>query len=195
MPCGATLPILVSGDATTMRSRIYKYDALPTMALAVCLSGQVALAGSVLFVDDDAAAGGDGAGWPTAYRFLQDALDAAADPGITEIRVAQGTYLPDRNDADPNGTGDHTATFQLINGVTILGGFAGLGAPDPDARDVDGFPTVLSGDLAGDDGPEFTNREDNSRGDRPVDRPPLQRHDPDPTRGPRAFRAGSAAVP
>ena len=39
----------------------------------------------------------------------------------------------------------------MIAGVTVAGGYAGLGAPDPDARDVEQYPTILSGDLAGDD--------------------------------------------
>jgi probable HAF family extracellular repeat protein/predicted outer membrane repeat protein len=46
---------------------------------------------------------------------------------------------------------DRTATFQLINGVTIKGGFAGFGEPDPNARDIDTYETILSGDLVGND--------------------------------------------
>jgi hypothetical protein len=115
-------------------------------------------------VDDDAAPGGDGSSWSTAYRYLQDALASAAGD-VTEIRVAQGTYEPDRSEAGPSGTGDRDATFQLLNGVAILGGFAGVGSPDPDARDVAQFTTVLSGDLNGDDGPpgSFTNNAENCR--------------------------------
>ena len=49
--------------------------------------------------------------------------------------------------------------------MSILGGFAGLGAIDPDVRDIVQFTTVLSGDLAGDDGSpgSFTNNAENSR--------------------------------
>jgi predicted outer membrane repeat protein len=43
--------------------------------------------------------------------------------------------------------GDRTATFQLINGVVIKGGYAGFGQPDPDARDIDVYETFLSGDI------------------------------------------------
>ncbi len=103
----------------------------------------------VLFVDDDAPPGGDGLSWDTAYRFLQDALANAVS--ATEIRVAQGAYLPDRDEANPSGTGDPDTTFQLLDGVALLGGFAGLGAPDPDARDIETFVSVLSGDVVGDD--------------------------------------------
>ena len=114
------------------------------------LGGAVtAAAGSVVHVDDDAPAAGDGSSWSDAYRFLQDAL-ASAGGAVTEIRVAQGTYVPDRSQASPGGTGDRAATFSMLSGVEILGGFAGLGSPDPDARDVAGFPTILRGDLNGD---------------------------------------------
>jgi predicted outer membrane repeat protein len=103
----------------------------------------------VLYVDDDAPAAGDGLGWNTAYQFLQDALAEAAASGgaITEIRVAQGIYMPDADEAAPLGTGDRLATFQLLNGVALLGGYAGLGAPNPDDRDVEFYETILSGDI------------------------------------------------
>jgi len=137
------------------------------LVCALILGGALspaARAEAVLHVDDDAAPGGDGSSWSTAYRFLQDALAAAAG-NVTEIRVAQGTYVPDRSHASPSGTGDRAATFQLLSGVAILGGFAGVGSPDPDARDIDQFATVLSGDLIGDDGPpgSFVNNAENSR--------------------------------
>ncbi|MCZ6858098.1 MAG: hypothetical protein O7F70_08875 [Gemmatimonadetes bacterium] len=122
----------------------------------------VAHAGSVLYVDDDAAPGGDGISWDSAYRFLQDALTDASGGGIMEIRTAQGTYLPDRDEANPDGTGNREATFQLVNGLALMGGYAGLGAPDPDARDIDLYESILSGDLLGNDGPNFANNDENS---------------------------------
>ncbi len=108
-----------------------------------------ALAGGVLFVDDDAPDKGDGQSWDTAYRFLQDALVFASDPanGVTEIRVAQGAYKPDRDEANPGGTEDREATFELIADVALMGGYAGLGAEDPDARDAELFVTTLTADL------------------------------------------------
>ncbi len=120
-------------------------------------------AGSVLYVDDDAPPGGDGTSWKMAYRFLQDALvDAAQGGGVNEIRVAQGVYQPDRNEATPDGTGDRGTSFQLINGVALMGGYAGIGADDPDERDIDLFETTLSGDLLGDDGDDFQDNDENS---------------------------------
>ena len=78
--------------------------------------------GAILFVDDDAPLSGDGTSWNTAYRFFQDALSDASGGGISEIHVAQGTYKPDRNESNPDGTGDRAATFQMINNVTYRGG-------------------------------------------------------------------------
>ena len=138
--------------------------------LALLLAGSSATIASttgeegVLFVDDDASANGDGATWETAYRFLQDALIFATDPrnNISEIRVGQGSYKPDRDESNPDGSGDREATFNLVDGVALLGGYAGLGAEDPDARDIELYEAILSGDLLGDDGDHFANNEENS---------------------------------
>lgn len=50
--------------------------------------------GQVIFVDKDAAEGGDGTSWGTAYRYLQDALQVAT--GTSEIWIAEGTYYPEQ---------------------------------------------------------------------------------------------------
>jgi hypothetical protein len=137
---------------------------LVAIAAAVSVVALAGPAGPVRYVDDDGAPGGDGLTWDTAYAFLQDALAEAGLPGsdILEIRVAQGTYAPDRNAAEPDGSGDRLATFQLLSGVSMLGGYAGLGAADPDRREVRLFESILSGDLLGDDQPDFINVGDNS---------------------------------
>ncbi|MHC5015144.1 MAG: choice-of-anchor Q domain-containing protein [Planctomycetota bacterium] len=179
-----------------------------TTGIATFLITTAVQAGTVLYVDDDAPAGGDGLTWPTACRFLQDALAIAANPenGITEIHVAQGTYLPDHDASNPEGSGDcflpgggcpdpdcsaavcaalptccaiawdevcvtlalelcvdaMAATFQLVNGVELTGGFAGIGELDPDVRDIELYPSILSGDLAQNDTPGFVDNDENS---------------------------------
>ncbi len=116
--------------------------------------------GKVYYVDGDAAGANDGSSWANAYNDLQDGL-AVAGSG-DEIRVAQGIYKPDQDSADPNGTGSRTATFGLINGVAIKGGYAGFGEPEPNVRDIEAYETILSGDLLGNDGPDFANSDENS---------------------------------
>ncbi|MBW8038647.1 MAG: DUF3466 family protein [Planctomycetes bacterium] len=102
----------------------------------------------IIYVDDDAAGANDGSSWADAYNYLQDAL-AAAYSG-DEIHVAKGIYKPDQGTgATP---GDREATFQLINGVTLKGGYAGYGEPDHNAHDIELYETILTGDLNGDDG-------------------------------------------
>ena len=110
--------------------------------------------GPIMHVDDDATVRGDGLSWISAFQDLQDALAAAAnDPSIGEIRVAGGTYVPS-NQTDPNDA--RTATFQLLSGLALYGGYAGLADPNnPDFRDIDLYESILSGDLFGNDDPNL----------------------------------------
>ncbi|UCC45623.1 MAG: right-handed parallel beta-helix repeat-containing protein, partial [Candidatus Zixiibacteriota bacterium] len=68
-----------------------------------------------------------------------------------EIRVAQGTYKPSQGLVAIPEFDWREATFQLINDVTLKGGYAGSIAPDPNARDAVSYETILSGDLNNDD--------------------------------------------
>jgi hypothetical protein len=101
----------------------------------------------IYYVDADANGVNDGSSWTDAYNCLQDALSAASSGD--EIRVAQGIYKPDEGAGIT--PGDRTATFQLKNGVTLKGGYAGFGEPDPNARDIERYETILTGDLSADD--------------------------------------------
>lgn len=91
---------------------------------------------------------GVGTSWATAYKHLQDALYDAynIDPNITEIWVAEGVYRPDENNSAPNGSGLRDATFQLINGIAVYGGFP-TGGGTWEQRNSTVYTTVLSGDL------------------------------------------------
>ena len=101
----------------------------------------------IIYVDADANGLNDGSSWADAYNYLQDALAAAASGD--EIWVAQGIYKPDQGGGIT--PGDRGATFQLKNGVAIRGGYAGFGESDPNARDIELYETILSGDLNGND--------------------------------------------
>ncbi len=125
--------------------------------MSVFLLGMVCTAGGqTIFVDANATGDANGANWSDAYKYLQDAL-AVAGSG-SEIWVAAGTYKPDQGGGKT--PGDRTASFQLINGVPLYGGFAG-GETTLGERDWQANETILSGDLNGDD-VGFTNNGENS---------------------------------
>jgi predicted outer membrane repeat protein len=98
-----------------------------------------ALAASTLHVKPTATGSGDCSTWANACT-LQAALGAAASGD--EIWVAAGTYTPHAS--------DRTVSFALKTGVAVYGGFAGTETA-LDQRDIAANPTILSGDLAGDD--------------------------------------------
>ena len=115
------------------------------LALSLIVAGAIPCAAGTIFVDDTAPAGGDGLAWTSAFVVLQDALDAARiDATIDAIHVAAGVYRPDR------GTFDRLMSFELVDGVAVLGGFpdggGSLGERDPNVH-----VTTLAADLLGDD--------------------------------------------
>lgn len=106
-----------------------------------------------IYVKQDAQGQENGTSWEHAFPDLQEAL-YIAKPG-SEIWVAQGTYKPDRK------TGRREATFALKNDVALYGGFSGIEIRRYQ-RDPNSNETILSGDLKGNDEPDFINYEDNS---------------------------------
>ncbi|MCZ6654333.1 MAG: hypothetical protein O7D91_15070 [Planctomycetota bacterium] len=95
--------------------------------------------------------------WPNAFNYLQDAL-AVASAG-DQIWVARGIYWPDLGGGQT--PLDRNATFQLLTGVDVYGGFRGN---ENALEDRQGLfdSTILSGDLLGDDGLDFLNNDENS---------------------------------
>src|SRR5690242_12657721 len=120
------------------RTRTTRHHLAPACRAAVEHLEVRTLLTTTIYVDATAPGNGGGSSWQNAAHDLQTALTAAQSGD--EIRVADGTYKP------TTGT-DRTATFALKSGVRLLGGYAGYGAPDPDARDVAQYPTILSGDI------------------------------------------------
>ena len=106
---------------------------------------------------------GDGSNWTQAMT-LQAAL--ATTPG-DHIWMAAGTYRPGMADDGNPDTDEREATFRIPEGVLIYGGFEGtdvatdddgfdpVAGTDGRVRETDGAftnETILSGDLADDDG-------------------------------------------
>jgi len=148
----------VGYSSTSMSPNLLRW-ALLGFCLAGCSgddgtgAGSGASAAPRWYVDLDAPSGGDGTSWARASRDLATVL-AQVRPA-DEVWVASGTYRP----APAGGTRE--ASFVLVEGLRLYGGFGG-GETSLAARDPAAHPTILDGDLAGDDGPDFTNRADNS---------------------------------
>lgn len=117
------------------------------LALVVIAYSPAALGATILRVKADAAPGGNGASWPTAFDDLRDALDAAGED--YEIWVAAGVYRADR------GAGDREATFYLQSSLALYGGFVGT-ETSRDQRDWEANETILQGDLNGNDAEDPT---------------------------------------
>jgi predicted outer membrane repeat protein len=108
----------------------------------------------VIYVDDDAVGTNNGSSWIDAFSDLQDAITVAQ--AGDEIRVAQGIYTPTQD------TLDRDATFDLKEGVSIIGGYAGLIGMYPDFRHTKFYATILSGDIDHNDFGIDPNKEGNS---------------------------------
>ena len=122
-----------------------------TSALLVSALCTVAAA-KTIYVDDDATGANNGSSWTDAYTFLQESLaDANSAEKPVEIRVAQGIYKPNEGLVAIPEFDWRTATFQLISGVTLKGGYAGFAEPDPNAHNIGLYETILSGDISSPD--------------------------------------------
>ena len=120
-----------------------------TSAFFLAVLAQAASAGT-LYVDASLATGAnDGSSWANAYQGsdgLQVALGAAASGD--QVFVRTGTYLP-------SATGDRSDSFRFEDGVEIYGGFLGTESSPAERPPFGAAPTILSGDLAGND-PDFS---------------------------------------
>jgi parallel beta-helix repeat protein len=111
----------------------------------------LSLNGQTVYVDQNAGGANDGSSWGNAYTDLHDALNNTSSG---EIWVATGTYVPGVDTSD---------FFSISSEIGLYGGFAGTEASKED-RDIEANPTILSGDINGDDmmGNFDANRDDNS---------------------------------
>ncbi|PQJ76321.1 T9SS type A sorting domain-containing protein [Polaribacter glomeratus] len=95
----------------------------------------------IIYVDANASGTGDGSSWANAYTDINNAL-ADVYTNTTEIWVAAGTYSPGSERED---------SFDFnIDDLSIYGGFDGTETTISE-RDIKGNPTILSGDVNGND--------------------------------------------
>ena len=100
--------------------------------------------GNILYVNSVAGGTNNGSSWTNAFTNLQTALTfARANTCITEIWVAAGTHKPHAT--------DRNISFSMLPNVKIYGGFPNTGNPTMANRNWRANPTILSGDLNGDD--------------------------------------------
>lgn len=124
---------------TTFSPRLHRIWLLCLLIIATFSGAAAAATGPIIYVDADAAPGGDGGSWATAYVSLHDALaDAETCVTCNQIWVADGIYY----------TNDGTAnTFRVVPGVSMYGGFEGCeGSLEERASLGRTFDTRLSGD-------------------------------------------------
>lgn len=124
----------------------YTKNTTVIIVLILLFAGHVNLASAaIIYVNQAAAGSNNGSSWSDAYVDLQSALNVAVSDD--DIWVASGTYMPS---VEVGGTGSRYQTFQMINGVTIYGGFAGnedSATFDLADRDFVTNETFLSGDI------------------------------------------------
>lgn len=100
-----------------------------------------------IYVHATATGNNNGTTWTDAYPDLQDAL-ANYDTN-DQIWVANGMYIP-QNEVTLPSAGNSKKTFHIDKDVQIYGGFAGTETSITE-RDIANNPTLLSGDINGDD--------------------------------------------
>lgn len=104
---------------------------------------------TIRYVDHTAPDGCNGRSWEYAYTNLQDALAdlTAHNSTVTEIRIAEGTYYPDRGQGVRRG--DRDAYFEIygISGreIKLLGGYPAGGG---DQSNPESNPVILSGQIS-----------------------------------------------
>lgn len=165
----------LGGTITVTRSRVYSYDSDPDDADAddildsidpcpnlnpndldedgVCDNAEP----SRLYVNAAATGNDSGGDWANAHRELQTAIAVAENSGgaVREIWVAHGIYLPDYDVVFGRHTGDTGSWFSIGQDMRLYGGFAGS-ETTLEQRDPAAHPTILSGDLAGNDVADLT---------------------------------------
>lgn len=104
---------------------------------------------SIIYVDVNATGANNGGSWNDAFTDLQTAMTLG--PALNrDVWVAAGTYVPS--------TSSRSIAFTITSNLTMYGGFNGTETTLAE-RDVQANPTILSGDIAGNDNSNILNTE------------------------------------
>ena len=115
---------------------------LPALSLILALAPAPAVhAAAIHYARSNGVTSGTCATWATACTLTYALTQAVAGD---QIWIAQGIYRPAT-------TGNRSASFTINRNVTLYGGFPPAGTPILSDRNPTLYPTVLSGDQAGDD--------------------------------------------
>ena len=117
-------------------------------SLVAHFEDKIRLPGHVRVVDINTLASvRDGSSFATPYKYLSDALgEAFQTRDIEQIWVVAGTYRPDQNGRNPDGSGSRETSFNVPAGVSLYGGFPRGGCAFQD-RNAEANATILSGDI------------------------------------------------
>ncbi len=142
------------GSYTVSYGALAGYGAPAVQTLTVEQDANAAFSGTyspvIKRVDASATGAGNGVTWADAYPTVQAALAAAVSGD--ELWVAAGTYKPGTLTTD---------RFNLKSNVALYGGFAGTESARSE-RNWANNVSILSGDLNGNDTPNWGNRADNA---------------------------------
>ncbi len=104
---------------------------------------------SILYVDINATGANNGGSWNDAFTDLHTAMTLGVALN-RDVWVAAGTYVPS--------TSSRSASFTLTSNLRMYGGFNGTETTLAE-RDINANPTILSGDISGNDNATITNTE------------------------------------
>ena len=154
VPIGTNSPTLFLNPVTMADAGTYTVTILgcnggpitPSDIVVSVVPGQ-----PILYVNHQAAPGGNGTSWATAFQHLQDALDVAnICTNVQEIWVASGTHKPNKPFGATESAFGVFAHFYVRDGLKLYGGFAGTEGAISE-RNLAANNTTLSGDFNGDD--------------------------------------------
>ncbi len=112
-----------------------------------------------IHVDVAAPDGGDGLSWATSYNDLGVAMEAARSSYLDDLALPRDLWLAGgRYVLEQPSQWESGLEFNVPGG--LYGGFAGT-EQSLEQRVLGAHPTVLDGDVLGDDGPGFANFDDN----------------------------------